>query len=329
MVIYNLVEDLVKLGHEVDLFSISESITSGRLVSIFDLPLRREEDLKVRESLKIDGIGRIIKHLIHTRYDVIHNHIGWRFLPFAELFTNVVTTLHGPLDEGYYRKVIKEYFYLPFISISLNQRKGLPELHYISNIYNGIEVEKFDYNDQSGDYIAFLGRMSPEKGPVEAIKAAKKAGVRLKMAAKIDKTDEKYYTKEVAPLIDGKQIQYIGEVDHPGKVKLLKDAKALILPIQWEEPFGLVFIEAMACGTPVITLDRGSTREVIVNDETGFICQNLDEMAEKIKQVDLLNRNQCRLYVEKNFSREKMAKHYLSAYEKIIETNLGSKTLSA
>lgn len=320
MVVYNLIEQLVKLGHDVTLIGTGDSQTSAKLIPIFERCLRNHTKAEAMSSFKIVGLGKVLSFLMKNDFDIIHNHIGWRFIPFIEALKKpVVTTLHGPLDIGYQREVYSEYKRENYVSISLNQQKPMADLNIVDNVYNGIDMEGFKFS-KGGDYFMFLGRMSPEKGPVQAIQVAKKAGVKLLMAAKIDATDKVYYEKEVKPLIDGKQIKYVGEIGHEEKVKLLGGAKALLAPIQWEEPFGLVFIEAMACGTPVMTLDRGSVREIILDKKTGFICKDLDEMVSKIPLLDKIDRELCHVHVSKNFSSVKMANDYLNLYKKVLSS---------
>lgn len=322
LVVYNLAEQLIKLGHKVTLFATGESAGNADLKAVFPYPLRSftsSFDDKCRESLRYLCIGKICHHLQQEKFDIIHNHLGWKFLFFqAAVKSPMLTTLHGPLDRAYEQIVLDYYRNSNFISISLNQRRPMPHLNYISNVYNGIEIGKFKFFPESQDYLAFLGRMSPLKGPIQAIEIAKKTHSRLIMAAKVDVVDKEFFEKKVAPLIDGKQIIFKGEVDHFEKVKLLGNAKALLAPIQWEEPFGLYFIEAMICGTPVISLDRGSVPEIIVHGKTGFICANEKEAAEKIKLVGAINRKECHNYVKNRFSAEKMAQEYISAYRKIL-----------
>ena len=323
LVAYNLTEQLVKMGHDVTLLASGDSRTSAKLEFVFKRSLRsipELDDMKIRDAYKFMGIGKVATYLKENKFDIVHNHIGWRLLPFEKMFSCLtVTTLHGPLDVVYQQTVYGEYKNSNYISISMNQRKPMPELNFVANVYNGIEIDKFEQNYEPEDYFVFLGRMSPEKGPVQAIQVAKKAGVKkLIMAAKVDLVDEKYFKKEVEPLIDDNQIKFIGEVDHEEKVKLLGKSKGLIAPIQWEEPFGLFFTEAMVCGAPVFAMRRGSVPEIVIDKKTGFICDSVDEMAEKIKRVDEIDRKACFEHVKKNFSSKKMAKDYIKAYEKII-----------
>ncbi len=322
LVVYNLVENLKKRGHSVTLFATGDSKTSVKLVPIYPKSIRllpEAQDYRFRDALKYIGIGKIIIHLVKEKFDIVHNHIGWRLLPYETIIkTPIITTLHGPLNVPYQQKVYSIYKSSKLISISYSQRKPMPNLNYVANVYNGIDVKIFSFNDKPKDYFAFLARMSPEKGPVEAIKIAKKAGVRLIMAAKVDAVDKEYFESKVKPLIDGKQIKFIGEVNHKKKVELLKNSRGLIAPIQWEEPFGLFFVEAMACGAPVIAMRRGSVPEIIVDYKTGYICRSVEEAVRKIKIIDKIDRRICREHVEKNFTTEKMTEGYLGAYRKII-----------
>ncbi|MCX6765156.1 MAG: glycosyltransferase family 4 protein, partial [Candidatus Nealsonbacteria bacterium] len=285
--------------------------------SIRNLP--DSHDAKMRDSLKFIGVGKILKILKDLDVDVIHNHLGWRLLPFIDILKSpVVTTLHGPLDVKYQQKVYGEFKNCHFVSISNNQRKPLPGLNYAGTVYNGIETEKFPFKDKIGDYLAFLGRMSPEKGPLQAIEVAKKTGLKLKMAAKIDAVDKEFFESMVRPLIDNKQIEFLGEINHETKAEFLKNALVLLAPIQWEEPFGLYFVEAMACGTPVISFNRGSVPEIVENGKTGFIVNSTKEMADVIKNIDEIKRSDCREHVEKYFSVKKMTEGYTDIYNKII-----------
>jgi len=325
LVVYNLIERLVAMGHEVTLLANGESKTSAKLIPIFKRSLRsmpEYHDTQVKELYKYMSVGKVLAYLHREKFDIFHNHIGWRTILFeGALDFPMVTTLHGPLDIPYQQITYNEYKNSNYISISMSQRRPMPDLNYVSNVYNGIDVSKFKFFPDPQDYFVFLARMSPTKGPVEAIQIAKKAGVKLIMAAKVDASDEEYFRKEVEPLIDDEQIKFIGEVDHAEKVELLGNAKALIAPIQWEEPFGLFFIEAMICGTPVITTRRGSVPEIILDKKTGFICDNLDEAVEKIKDVSSVDRQFCHEHVKNNFSSEKMAAGYVAAYEKVLNKN--------
>lgn len=323
LVVYNLCEQLVKMGHDVTLLATGDSTTSAKLVPIFEKSLRSDPEVNAidfRDVYKYIGVGKVIDYLQKNKFDIIHNHIGWRVLAMSQLLNGpTVTTLHGPLDIPYQQKVYGLFKDASYISISNSQRKPMPELNFVATVYNGLDIDKFKFFPEAKDYFAFLGRMSPEKGPIQAIQIAKTAGVKLVMAAKVDKVDEKYFKEQVEPLIDGEQIKFIGEVDHAGKLDLLGNAKALLAPIQWEEPFGLFFVEAMACGTPVITMNRGSVPELVINNKTGFICENEEEAVAKVALIDTINRKTCYDHVNENFSSKRMAEGYLAAYEKVLQ----------
>lgn len=324
LVVYNLTEELVKLGHDVTLLATGDSETTARLIPIFQHPIRTIEaarDLKVRDAFKYIGTGKALEYLRDNNFDIIHQHQTWRFLPFTRFLDSpVLSTLHGPLDVLHQKVIYETYKDLPYVSISLNQRLPMARLNFVANVYNGIDISQFTFSAVPQDYYVFLGRMSKEKGPVQAIQIAKAAGVRLIMAAKVDVVDKDYFEQEVKPLIDREQIQFIGEVDHPQKVKLLSNAKALLAPIQWEEPFGLYFIEAMVCGTPVVTLHRGSAPEIILDGKTGFVCQTLEEAAAKLKDVSIINREDCHNHVKHNFSAKIMTERYIAVYQAIVNT---------
>jgi len=333
LIVYYLCQILSR-KHSVFLLATGDSKTKAKLVPIFPRSIRKErisQDMKIRESLKYVGMAKVLEELKKINPDIIHNHIGWRFLPFAPLLkAPVVTTLHGPLDVPYQQFVYGRFKKSPFVSISNSQRKPFRILNYAATVYNGIDIKQFHFNDKpEGDYFAFLGRMSPEKGPIQAIEVTKKAGVKLKMHAKVDAVDKEYFEKKIKPLIDGKQIKFPGEIGPKEKSDFLRNAKALLCPIQWEEPFGLFMIEAMACGTPVIAFGRGSVPEIIKNGKTGFICRphDSDSMVKAIKRIYrmpekeyLEMRYRCRKSVEEKFTAERMVSEYEKVYRKILKT---------
>lgn len=325
LVVYNLTEELVRKGHDVTLFASGDSLTSAKLIAPYQKSIRLMDagSAKIRDTYKIIGVAEIFKHLLENQncIDIIHNHT-WRLIPFLSyLKLPVINTIHYPTDTDYQRPVYEKYPNFNYVSISNNQRKANKRLKFLGTIYNGIEVEKFTFNNEPEDYVAFLGRMSPEKGPLEAIKTAKAAGLTLKMAAKIDLVDKNYYEKFIKPEIDGKQIQYLGEVNHAGKVELLKNAKALLALISWEEPFGLTLIESLACGTPVVACNRGAIPELIIDGKTGFIVSSQKEAIAAAKGIKTINRNTCRKHAENNFSSKKMADGYERLYHEINKKN--------
>jgi len=319
LIVYNLCEEFIKLGHEVTLFASGDSKTSANLEKIIDGPMRA---LKVTSPIQyeLSSISRLVEK--SGEFDIIHNHMGYQFLPFVELTkVPVVTTLHGAFVVDDEVSVYKKYKDQNYISISNSQRKGAPDLNYVDTVYNGIELEKFKFNPlyaRKTPYLAFLGRMSEEKGPHLAIKLSKECGIRLIMAGKVDKHDIEHFNKKVKPLIDNEKIIFIGELGHEDKVKLLSSAYATVHPVTWPEPFGLVMIESMACGTPVLALNQGSIPEVIAHGKTGFVENSLDKLVKRVKDIAQIDRMQCRKHVEENFSAKKMANNYLSAYKKFV-----------
>lgn len=323
LVVSNLAETLVKFGHTVYLLASGDSKTHAKLIPIVPRALRKEkssQNMSVRNTEKYIGTGRMLDELAALNLDIVHNHLGWRLLPFANFIkAPMVTTLHGPMAPQ------KEVFTLfgrhPYVSISNSQRTPLKTINYVATVYNGINLSQFDFNPKPGKYLAFLGRMSPEKGPKLAIQIAKKTGLQLRMAAKVDAVDVEYFKKEIEPLIDGKQIQFLGEVGPKGKNQLLKNASALLATIQWQEPFGLFIVEAMATGTPVIATDLGSARELVENGKTGFVVKNnLNAFVAAIKKINTLKREDCRQRVEKYFTKEIMTKNYLKVYYKLLSS---------
>lgn len=324
LIVYHLAQLLPKMGHETYLFATADSKTNSELIPTFPRAIRKEkiaEDIKTRDSLKYIGVAKVVEELKKRKIDIIHNHIGWRFLPFASLFEcPTVTTLHGPLDIPYQQFIYGRFKELPFVSISNSQRKPFQKLNYAATVYNGIDLNQFKFNEEpKGDYLAFLGRMSPEKGPKQAIEVAKRSGIKLKMAGKIDAVDKEYFEKEIKPLIDGKQVEFIGEIGSEERDGFLGNAIALLAPLQWEEPFGLFLIEPQACGTPVIALKRGAAPEVIKHGKTGFVVEMLDEMIIAVKKIDTIKRKECRKWIEENFTAERMVKDYEKVYQKLIK----------
>ncbi len=324
LVVYNIIEEQVRLGHEVYLIASGDSHTSAKLIPVMPKSLRAtyspEEIDKWREFMKIFQIPKIIRTINEIKPDIVHNHFAWRFVQFHDFINSpMYSTIHGPLTSNKERYTYDYYKDQNYISISDNQRKAMPDLNWCGTVYNGIQVEKFEFNENAGrDYFAFLGRTSPEKGLKEICELIKKTKYKLKIAAKVDTVDVEYFEKEIKPLIDGDQIEFIGEVDHKAKVKFLKNAKELLLWLNWEEPFGLVIIESMACGTPVIVNKRGSMPELVVDGKTGFLVDSLDEMKDKMGEVSKINNKDCRIHVEENFSSVKMTKDYLTLANKII-----------
>lgn len=348
LVVHNITKELVKRGHKVYLLASGNSKTSAQLVPIFPQNLRSFIDMENKRLVEVSkfiGIAKIIKAVNQLKdVDIIHNHYNWRVLAFSDSINKpIINTMHGPLGDPNLKMAYENFKNGKYISISNYQRKGLPMLNYVNTVYNGIDINLFHFydSDERGKYLAFLGRTSPEKGIRESVIITKEADVKLKIAAKVDAVDKKYFEKEVKPLIDGEQIEFMGEIESSEKSDFLGSAAALLSPINWEEPFGLFFVESMACGTPVVAFARGSVPEIIKDGETGFIVNSsekdkrgdwiikktgIDGMVEAVNKVynmpkeeyERMRRN-CRRHVERNFTAEKMAEEYEKVYYKILE----------
>lgn len=326
LVVYNLTQQLVRMGHEVTLFASGESKTAAKLIPTFPHAIRtlkRAGNYSVRNSLNLSGAARVADYLKRNswRFDIAHNHIGWMFLPFIDFLSlPVVTTFHGYLRSQVESEIYRNYKDHDYVSISRNQgRSAKHKLHFVANVYNGIDVSKFRFQARAKDYLAFLARISPEKGPLQAIEIAKQAGKQLIIGGKVDPVDRAYFEQKIAPLIDGQQIKFIGELGHPQKEKLLRHAAALLAPIQWDEPFGLYLVEAMACGTPVIAFKRGSIPEIIVDGETGFVVRDVAEAVRRVGDISKIKRERCRRRVTEHFYQEKMAAEYLDVYAAVLK----------
>ncbi len=326
-VVFNLAEELVALGHEVDLFATGDSVTSANLIPITDLPVRSLIAFKPRDwfAKQIEAVYFVNKKLKNTRYDIIHSNMDEPFTLVKQFLRDpVVTTLHNPVPAYLDKAYAKQYF----ISISNSQRRLSPSLHYAATVYNGINIEKFKFNPKPKNYLIFLGRINPDKGIEEAIAIAKATHQKLIIVAKVDPPDRIYFRNVIKPLINGKNINYLGELAEKQKIEILSEAKALISPIQWDEPFGLVNIEAMACGVPVLTINRGSMPEIFKDAKVGYACENIAELTKKVKLIDKINRAVCRAHVEEHFTARIMAKNYLKAYRKVINMDNSSKKLN-
>ncbi|MFN3329955.1 MAG: glycosyltransferase family 4 protein [Pyrinomonadaceae bacterium] len=307
-----LTEGLVEKGVDVTLFATADSITKAKLIGVCPRPYSEDLslDVKVWECLHISEVFERA-----DEFDLIHNHFDFLPLSYSKLVkTPVVTTIHGFSSEQIlpvYKKYNKHVYY-----VAISEADKSPELDYIATIHHGIDLKEFSLNESHGDYLLFFGRIHHEKGTAEAIEVARKTGLRLIIAGIIQ--DEKYFREKVLPFVDGKQIEYVGSVGPEKRNVLLGNAKALLHVINFEEPFGLSLIEAMACGTPVIATKRGSIPEIIIHGETGFIVENLQEAAEAIGSIERLDRKKIRDHVEKNFSVEKMVNRYIEVYKEVI-----------
>ncbi|MGH8002928.1 MAG: glycosyltransferase family 4 protein [Brasilonema sp.] len=317
LVVSCLTDELVRRGHDVTLFASGDSQTLARLEAVHPCALRLDPNIK--EGIMYEMLEASQVYQQAEEFDIIHSHVGIWTLQLASIAsTPTVHTLHGAFTNDS-SKVYTLYQTQPYISISDAQRQT--DLNYVSTVYNGIKIEDYPFVAQPKEppYLVFLGRFSPEKGPQHAIAIAKQAGWHLKMAGKVDVVDTEFFEKEIAPFIDGEQIEFLGEVDHAAKVELLGNASMTLFPITWREPFGLVMIESMATGTPVIAINMGSVPEVIAHGKTGFVCQSYEQMAQMIPAALELNRQTCREYVENRFTVSQMVDSYEAVYEQILK----------
>ncbi|MFA6296886.1 MAG: glycosyltransferase family 4 protein [Patescibacteria group bacterium] len=317
MVVGLICEELVRRKHKVTLYASGDSKTLANIESVCYKPLKN-----IDKEVYLMYVQWLTSKLLEDakKYDVIHSHLSWHILPLVNLVkTPIVTTFHINLEDVMAKKFYRDYKKCFFTSISNSQRKPLPELNYVSTVYHGLDTEKYSFNFKPKDYILFLGRICKEKGTAEAIKIAKLAGKKLIIAAKLDSKKDLYYQKEIKPFIDNKQIKYVGPVQQKEKIKLLQGAEALIFPVQWREPFGLVMIEAMSCGTPVIAYDNGATKEIIEDGKTGYLVKNIREAAAAIKKIKSIDRENCRKRVMQHFTIEKMVDGYEEVYQKLID----------
>ncbi|SRR5579883_46752 len=322
LVVSHLTDELVRRGHEVTLFASGDSQTLAKLEAVYPRALRLDPDVKeyaVYEMLELSKVYQLAEE-----FDIIHSHVGISALPLANLVsTPTVHTLHGRFTTDN-QNIFIHHQKQPYVSISNTQRQL--NLNYIDTIYNGINVEDYPFvaKPKEPPYLAFLGRFSPDKGPQHALTIAKQTGWCLKMAGKLDVEWTGFFNKEIAPHIDGQQIQYLGEISHAEKAELLGNAAVTLFPITWQEPFGLVMIESMATGTPVIGINLGSVPEVITQNLSGFICQSYEEMATMIPLALKLDRQTCREYVKNKFSVTQMVNGYEAVYNKIIQDRMNS-----
>jgi glycosyltransferase involved in cell wall biosynthesis len=319
LVVNLLTDELVRRGHEVVLFATGDSKTLAQLEPACEQALRPQGILPpqyaVYEQMQLSKVFSR-----SADFDIIHSHVDYAALPYATFSqTPVVHTLHGtftPLTE----QIFVQHKSQNFVSISQSQRRPDLGLNYAGTVYNAIASDSFNFFATPDDppYLAFLGRMSVEKGPHLAIEIAKRSGIPLKMAGKIDFENRNFFEREVEPHIDGKQIVFLGEADHPMKNDLMGRAIATLFPITWREPFGLVMAESMASGTPVIAMNLGSAAEVIADRKTGFLCNTVDECVAAVAKVASINRQDCRRHVETNFSVQRMVDSYEAVYRQVL-----------
>lgn len=315
-----LTEELVRAGHQVTLFASGDSVTGARLIAPCERSLRKNERCKDPVAREVLLIDHVVEHI--DEFDLVHFHTGYLHFPICRyLPIPHVTTLHGRLDIPDLVPVFDRFRDEPLISISNAQREPLAWANWQATIYHGLPVDQFRFRPRPGDYLAFLGRISPEKRADRAIEIAKRAGMRLKLAAKIDKADRRYFKKVIEPMLQQPHVEWVGEITDRDKDEFLGNAYALLFPIDWPEPFGLVMIEAMGCGTPVIAYESGSVPEVMEDGVTGFVVHDLDSAAKAVERVRDLDRARCRGVFEQRYVAKRMASDYIDVYTRLINNH--------
>jgi glycosyltransferase involved in cell wall biosynthesis len=317
-VVAHLTDELVRLGHDVTLFATGDSTTAARLVPACAHGLRLDRDCREPLAWHLYMVERVAAE--SHRFDIVHFHTDQIHLPVARrLNTAHVTTVHSRLDLPEITSLFREFSDIPLISISDAQRAPVPHANWMATVQHGLPPEMFRFGSGSGRYLAFLGRISPEKRVDRAIAIATRLKWPLKIAAKIDPAASDYFQRDIRPLLDHPLVEFIGEIGDAEKNSFLGEAKALLFPIDWSEPFGLVMIEALACGTPIVAFRGGSVPEVIEDGQTGFIVETLDEAIEATARIDTLDRRVCRQAFDQRFTTRQMAERYLASYASTLE----------
>jgi glycosyltransferase involved in cell wall biosynthesis len=312
-----LTEELVRQGHQVTLFASGDSETSAELVACAPRGLRLA-GIRDHTASHLAMLAKVRER--HASFDVIHFHLDLlQHAMFSDLTHKCVTTLHGRLDLPDFLPVYRAFPRMPLISISHGQRKPMPNnVNWLATVQHGLGPGLCPFNEGGGDYLAFLGRITPEKRPDRAIEIAKRAGMRLRMAAKVDPVDEEYFRARIQPLLDHPLIEFMGEIDEAQKAGFLGGARALLFPIDWPEPFGLVMIEAMSAGTPVIAWRNGSVPEIVRDGVSGIIVDSLAEAVAACERSAVMDRFQVRAHFEQHFTAERMARDYLAAFDRLL-----------
>ncbi|GGF34818.1 glycosyl transferase [Aliidongia dinghuensis] len=312
-----LTDELVELGHEVTLFASGDSQTRGSLVPVWPHALRLDAGMRDYLAPHIILLETLARRA--HEFDVIHLHIDYLGYPLLErMDVPFVTTLHGRLDLPELRPLYEAFPDVPVVSISNSQREPLPIANYVETIYHGLPEDLLSPGTGEGGYLAFIGRISPEKAPDAAIRIAAAGGMNIKIAAKIDKVDQAYFEEHIEQSFSLPHVEYIGEIDESRKSEFLGNAAGLLFPIAWREPFGLAMIEAMACGTPVIAMRRGSVPEIIEHGVSGFIVDTEEEAIAAVARLPELDRGRVRRAFEDRFTGRRMAEDYTRLYERLI-----------
>ncbi|HUK47527.1 MAG TPA: glycosyltransferase family 4 protein [Terriglobales bacterium] len=322
-----LTEELVRMGHDVTLFASGDSMTTAKLVPVCQEALRLSPECVDQMAHHLVLLESVLRQ--KDEFDLIHFHIDYLHYPLSRRDRYVhVTTLHGRLDIPDLVPLYQIYDDIPVISISDAQRDPLPHLNWQGTVHHGLPIDSYKFHRKSGNYLAFLGRTSPEKGIDRAIEIARAAGVPLKIAAKVDKVDQEYFETVIQPLLNTQNIEFVGEIGYPEKNEFLGNAAALLFPISWPEPFGIVMIEAMACGTPVIAHPFGSVPEVVEDGVSGYLVSDESSAVEAVKNLNKLDRKRVRKYFEQHFTADRMALDYLKIYERMVTRKKSPLTAS-
>jgi glycosyltransferase involved in cell wall biosynthesis len=315
-VVHDLTEGLVRRGHDVTLFASGDSRTSARLQAIVPRALWQEQETD-------PAAAEFLMHACAVRqggeFDIVHSHTGHLAFPFAAAMPPpLVTTLHGRLDTPHLADILRAFPEVHLVSISRAQRLPAPDAHWSANIPHGLPLQDYPFNAEGGQGLCFVGRMNREKGPHLAIDVAIAAGMPIALAGRIDPMDRAYFEREVRPRLDHPLVEFLGEVEHEEKLHLFSRSRALLFPIDWPEPFGLVMIEAMACGTPVVARPKGSVEEVVRGGVTGLLAEDQRSLVEAVKAVDQLDRHACRQHAESHFSLNRMIDDYEQLYGRLV-----------
>jgi glycosyltransferase involved in cell wall biosynthesis len=319
-VVSYLTEELVRQGHDVTLFASGDSETKARLIAACRSSLRLDNHCQNQIAHHFIMLERLFQRA--AEFDIVHFHIDYLHFPLSrrELITHV-TTLHGRLDIPDLVPLYQEFQDMPVISISNGQREPLPWANWQATVYHGLPVDMYRFREKPGNYLAFLGRVSPEKRVDRAIEIARRVGMPLKIAAKVDPVDRDYFESVISPLLSNSPVEFVGEISDGEKDEFLGNAYALLFPIDWPEPFGLVMIEAMACGTPVIAYRGGAVPEIMEQGHTGFIVHGVEDAVEAVRDVAQLSRKRCREVFEERFTATRMAHDYVQQFERLIASN--------
>jgi len=321
-VVAYLTDALVELGHDVTLFATGDAQTQAKLVPAAQRSLRLDQactDQMAPQVLQLELVSQVAH-----RFDVIHFHTGFLHLPLARhLAAPSVTTMHGRLDSPELVPLMREFTDAPFVSISNHQRRPFPGARWCRTVYHGLPPQLLPFKSRPGGYVAFVGRISPEKRVDRAIAIAGRAGLELRVAAKIDAVDREYFTREIEPLMRQPHVRYLGEIGDHEKSALIGGARALLFPIDWPEPFGMVVIEALSCGTPVLAWPCGSVPELIEPGVNGWIVNSIDEAVEALARVTAIDRAACRASFERRFTADRMARDYVGVYQRLRESSRG------